>query len=106
MAYIRSRLVITLIGLAVLSSIAVTGAARARASVAAAVQESSDGARRIKPEEVRELLEKNKAVLVDVRGEASYKAGHIKGARNIPFSEIRTRAKELPADKMIVTYCS
>lgn len=106
MAYIRFRLVITLIGLAVFSSIAATWAERARASVPTPVQESSDGARRIKPEEARELLEKHKAVLVDVRGEASYKAGHVKGALNIPFSEIRTRAKELPQDKMIITYCS
>ena len=66
----------------------------------------SDDAARIKPEEVRELLKKGKAVLVDVRGEASYKAGHIKGALNIPFSGIRERAKELPRDKMIITYCS
>ncbi len=70
------------------------------------LQESSDGARRIKPEEARELLSKGKAVLVDVRGEASYKAGHIKGALNIPAPDMRDRARELPADKMILTYCS
>jgi predicted sulfurtransferase len=67
---------------------------------------NSDEAARIKPEEARELLKKNKAVLVDVRNEASYKAGHIKGALNIPFNEIRERARELPRDKMIITYCS
>ena len=76
------------------------------ASAAPIVQASADGAPRIKPEEVRELLKKNKAVLVDVRGSNAYKAGHIKGALNIPYSEIADRVGELPRDKMIVTYCS
>jgi rhodanese-related sulfurtransferase len=55
---------------------------------------------------VRELLKQNKAVLVDVRGVDTYKAGHIKGALNIPYGEIEERAKELPRDKKIITYCS
>jgi rhodanese-related sulfurtransferase len=63
-------------------------------------------AARIKPAEVRELLKQNKAVLVDVRSVDSYKAEHIKGAMNIPYGEVADRAKELPADKMIITYCS
>lgn len=105
MALISFRFVIGLVVLAVVSSSAGTGSTRARASTAS-IQESSDGARRIKPEEARELLGKDKAVLVDVRGEAAYKAGHVKGALNIPFSDIRARARELPHDKMIITYCS
>jgi Rhodanese-like domain len=68
--------------------------------------QSGDGVRRIKPEEVRDLLKQGKAILVDVRGAASYKAGHIKGALSIPYAEILDRAKELPRDKMIITYCS
>lgn len=67
---------------------------------------SDDEARRIKPDEARELLKANKAVLVDVRGAATYKAAHIKGALNIPFNEIVDRAGELPRDKLIITYCS
>jgi len=82
------------------------GVIRATATPATLAQASADEAPRIKPDEVRELLKKNKAVLVDVRGSAAYKAGHIKGALNIPFAEIADRAGELPRDKMIVTYCS
>ena len=100
----RLRLVVVILALAVLSSIVSPGATPALASRAG--QESGDGARRIKPEDARALLDKDKAVLVDVRGEDSFKAGHIKGARNIPFSDIRARAKELPQSKMIITYCS
>jgi len=79
-------------------------AIQTRASTALPAQ--SDGAARIKPEEAADLLKKDKAVLVDVRGAEAYKAGHIKGALSIPSNEIRDRARELPRNKMIVTYCS
>lgn len=104
MLSLRLRLVVAILALAVFSSIVSPGATIA--AVPTASQESSDGARRIKPEDARALLEKDKAVLVDVRGEEAYKAGHVKGARNIPVSDIRARARELPRDKMIITYCS
>ena len=69
------------------------------------VQEG-DGARRITPEEARHALDTGKAIIVDVRDEASYKAGHAKGALWIPLNDIASRIGELPRDKMIITYCS
>jgi hypothetical protein len=65
-----------------------------------------DGARRITANELKNLMDKGQVFVVDVRTDASYKAGHIKGAVLIPHKEIGTRVKELPRDKMIVTYCS
>ena len=67
---------------------------------------TSDGVRRITTVELRDLLSKGQAVVIDVRNEASYKAGHIRGAKLIPTSEFLARINELPRDKMIVTYCS
>lgn len=66
----------------------------------------ADGARRISVDEAYLAVDKKKAVIVDVRGEASYKAGHVKGALWIPSGEIAGRIGELPRDKMIITYCS
>jgi Rhodanese-like domain len=106
MISIKSRSAIAFVTLGAVISFSMSGAHRVAASIASRAQASAEEAPRIKPEEVRELLKKGKAVLVDVRGEASYKAGHIKGALNIPYADIRDRAKELPRDKMIVTYCS
>ncbi len=63
-------------------------------------------ARRITPSEVQNLLNKGEAILVDVRTEAAYRAGHIKGAWLIPASEIGSRIDELPRDKLIATYCA
>lgn len=66
----------------------------------------SDGVRRITPAELRDALEKDKAIVVDVRTEAPFKAGHIKGARLIPAGEIASHVGKLPKDKLIVTYCA
>jgi len=71
---------------------------------AASAQGSLDNARRITPEEAQQLLKKGKAVIVDVRGQDQYQAGHIKGALSVPLDEIGSRVKELPSDKMIITY--
>ena len=65
-----------------------------------------DGARRITTNELKDLMDKGQAFVVDVRTEASYKAGRIKGAVLIPHKEVAARVKELPRDKTIVTYCS
>jgi hypothetical protein len=66
----------------------------------------ADGVRRVTVEELRAALEKGTAVVIDVRSEEQYKAGHIKGALWIQGNQITERTKELPKDKLIVTYCS
>ncbi len=66
----------------------------------------ADGARRVTTAELKDLLDKNEAVVIDVRNEASYNAAHIKGAKLIPEAEVVKRVDELPKDKLIVTYCS
>ncbi len=63
-------------------------------------------ARRITIEELRAALQRNEAVVVDVRSETPYQDGHIRGAILIPEGQIAERASELPRNKMIVTYCS
>ncbi len=63
-----------------------------------------DGVPRIAPIEAHELIEKGKAIMVDVRSESSYRIGHIQGALWMP--DVTSRIKELPRDKMIITYCS
>ena len=43
--------------------------------------------------------------ILDVRGEAEFKAGHIQGARNIPIENLRERFHELSADREIWLVC-
>jgi rhodanese-related sulfurtransferase/predicted transcriptional regulator len=44
-------------------------------------------------------------VLVDVRPEEEYAAGHIDGARSIPIDELERRLSELPRGGEVVAYC-
>ncbi|MBD0370731.1 MAG: hypothetical protein ICV60_07860 [Pyrinomonadaceae bacterium] len=67
---------------------------------------SPDNVKRVTVGELRDMLEQNKAVIVDVRGTDAYKPEHIKGALDIPEKELSARAGELPKDKLIVLYCS
>lgn len=67
---------------------------------------SLDKAKRIKRDEAIRLSEAGKAVFVDVRSEDTFKRGHIKGALSIPFSQLALRLRELPPNKMVITYCA
>ena len=66
----------------------------------------ADGVRRITPNELHDALAKGEVVVLDVRPEGQYKAGHIQGTLWIPDNEIRKRFNEVPRDKLIATYCS
>jgi rhodanese-related sulfurtransferase/predicted transcriptional regulator len=50
-------------------------------------------------------LGRGEVVLVDVRPEEEFAAGHIDGARSIPLDELEQRLAELPADREVVAYC-
>jgi rhodanese-related sulfurtransferase/predicted transcriptional regulator len=50
-------------------------------------------------------LSRGDAVLIDVRPQEEFAAGHIDGARSIPIDELERRLAELPADREIVAYC-
>jgi rhodanese-related sulfurtransferase/DNA-binding HxlR family transcriptional regulator len=56
-------------------------------------------------EELVERLRRGDVVLVDVRPEEEFAAGHIHGARSIPLAELERRIAELPADREVVAYC-
>lgn len=45
------------------------------------------------------------AIVLDVRPEAEYSAGHIAGARSVPIDQIRRHLDSLPTDVEIVAYC-
>jgi hypothetical protein len=62
--------------------------------------------RRVTVEDTNALRESGKGVIVDVRDDASYNMGHIKGALHIPLADLPQRLGELPRDRPIVTYCA
>jgi rhodanese-related sulfurtransferase/DNA-binding HxlR family transcriptional regulator len=56
-------------------------------------------------EDLLERLACGDVVLVDVRPEQEYEAGHIEGALSIPLEELERRLAELPPDAEVVAYC-
>lgn len=76
------------------------------ANSATPVAQAADGVKRVTTAELEELMKQGKVVVVDVRSQAMYDAGHIRGAKLIPVGDIGNRANELPKDKQIVAYCS
>ncbi len=54
--------------------------------------------------DVHKKLESGEVIL-DVRGPDEYSAGHIKGALNIPVTEVVSRAKELEKYKTVYIHC-
>jgi rhodanese-related sulfurtransferase len=65
-----------------------------------------DGARRVTIDELERMMKDGRAFVVDVRNQDSFDAGHIPGAKLIPSGDILNHLKELPRNKLIVTYCS
>ena len=73
-----------------------------------ALEQISSAPERLTPESRASLLDKARQgdiVVIDVRPEVEYLAGHLPFARSMPLSEIKQRLAELPAGKEIVAYC-
>lgn len=67
---------------------------------------SLSSAKRITREEAQQLVKQGKAVYIDVRSTMSYASGHIKGALSLPLSQLIDRLREVPPNKMLITYCA
>jgi rhodanese-related sulfurtransferase/DNA-binding HxlR family transcriptional regulator len=59
----------------------------------------------ITQEQLAERLRDGDVVLVDVRPEPEYRAGHIAGALSVPVADLTRRIRELPKDRAVVAYC-
>ena len=67
-----------------------------------------DSIKTVSADEFAQIIKSDSVILVDVRTEDEYNAGHIEGARNIDvlkddFNNIATTS--LPKDKEIAVYC-
>lgn len=65
-----------------------------------------ESARRITREEAIKLVKQKKAIYVDVRARDQYDQGHIKGAFSVPLAGVVSRLRELPTNRLIITYCA
>jgi rhodanese-related sulfurtransferase len=56
-------------------------------------------------DELQDRLERGRVVVLDVRPQAEYDAGHIAGARSAPLDQLTAIASTLPKSRDIVAYC-
>lgn len=68
-------------------------------------QEEIYGFQRIHLENAEEIMRREKAWLIDIRDEQSYREGHMKKARNLPFEYIDDWSKRLPERVSVILYC-
>jgi rhodanese-related sulfurtransferase len=64
-----------------------------------------DGVESLSAEELAERLARDEVVVLDVRPETEYRAGHISGARSAPLPELEALAPHLPRRREVVAYC-
>ena len=64
-----------------------------------------DGVEQLSAEELSRRLERGDVVVLDVRPETEFRAGHIAGARSAPVDELDTHVDELPRRREVVAYC-
>jgi rhodanese-related sulfurtransferase len=69
-----------------------------------------DGTHEISAEDLRVMLEIEDAddgpVLLDVREDFEWKAGHLPGAQHIPLGQLDERAIEVDRNRPVVVYCA
>jgi rhodanese-related sulfurtransferase len=64
-----------------------------------------DDVEQLSATELEERLEQGNVVLLDVRPEEEYRAGHIAGALSAPLERLAAIAPELPRRREVVAYC-
>jgi rhodanese-related sulfurtransferase len=64
-----------------------------------------DGVEQLSAEELAQRLERGDVVVLDVRPDVEFRAGHIAGARSAPVDELDTLVGELSRRPEIVAYC-
>jgi len=68
----------------------------------------TENAERITQEELRDRMNYEDMVILDVRSDAAYDKSDLKipGAIRVPPDEIEKHFRDLPKDKTIYTYCT
>jgi rhodanese-related sulfurtransferase/predicted transcriptional regulator len=56
-------------------------------------------------DELRARMRAGDIVVIDVRPDAEFQAGHIRGALSVPTSRLKARLADIPSDTDVVAYC-
>jgi rhodanese-related sulfurtransferase len=56
--------------------------------------------------DLKSLMAKSQALVIDVRSPSEYRSGHIPGATNIPLPQLARSLSKIPTDRPVVLYCA
>lgn len=65
---------------------------------------SPDAPREVNPDEAVQMVERG-ALLLDVREDDEWRAGHAPAARHVPLGSLAARQDEIPTDTPLVAVC-
>lgn len=69
--------------------------------------ESRKGGKSIQPGDATRLINKENAIVVDIRSQKEWSTGHITGALHIPFADLDRRVDELKAkEQPVIVVCN
>jgi len=74
----------------------------------AALAKLSDHVHELTPmsrDEILDLAKRGDVVILDVRPETEFAAGHLPYAQSMPLAEVQKRLADMPHDKPVVAYC-
>ncbi|MDH5432538.1 MAG: rhodanese-like domain-containing protein [Gammaproteobacteria bacterium] len=74
----------------------------------AQIRHLSHGPQSVTSQMLTNLVNRENAVVIDIRGQADFNKGHIHGAINVPLSQIKNGTKDLEKhfDKPIIMVCN
>ncbi|HEV8177886.1 MAG TPA: rhodanese-like domain-containing protein, partial [Gemmatimonadales bacterium] len=55
--------------------------------------------------QVSSQLQTDRVTVLDVRGEAEWKSGHLSGSLNVPVGSLEARAQEISRDQPVIVHC-
>ncbi|NIO38898.1 MAG: rhodanese-like domain-containing protein [Burkholderiales bacterium] len=72
------------------------------------ISKGTSGVREVGPMEAVQLMNRNDAVVLDVREEGEFSGGHISGSKHVPLGSLEQRSGELKkfAKKPVVVVCA
>lgn len=77
-------------------------------AIAFVLNEIARGGKSISPQGLTQLVNRENAVLVDIRDTAEFRSGHITGSQNIPYAKLDDHLAQLKkeAERPIVVICN
>lgn len=98
-----------IIGLILVLSLAACGGGTAVGANPAPSVNPAEGELNLSPmvdvQTVASVMDRSDVVLIDVREQVEYDAGHIPGVTLIPLGEVASRMSEIPTDKTVIVTC-